>query len=70
MEEISTINSSVHQSLLLSIVSVIHDKSDVSHKCKKSKIDLNMPINKIPIELLDEIEENHTLVKIMSCLPG
>ena len=58
-EEISAINSLHHQNLLSSRIFVIHDKSDVSPKHKKSKIELNIHIDKIPIELMDEIEKNH-----------
>ena len=59
MEEISVIKSFHDQQFPLSKVSIVKDESNVSPRCKKPKIDLNMPVKNIPIERLDEIEENH-----------
>ena len=69
MEEISAINSFCHKNFLLSRVSITNDEGDVSCKCKQSKIDLNMPIDKIDIEVLDEIEESHIQTTINESWP-
>ena len=59
MEEISVIISFHCQQFPSSKGSIVKDESDVSPKCKKPKIDLNMPVKNIPIEVLDKIEDNH-----------
>ena len=59
MEEISVVKSFHHQQFQSSKVSIVKDETNVSLECKKSKINLNMPFKNIPIEVLDEIEENH-----------
>ena len=59
MEEISVINSFHHQQFPSSKVSIVKDESDVSPEHKKLKIDLNMSVINIPIEVLGEIEYNH-----------
>ena len=59
LEEISVIKSFHHQQFPLSKVFVVKDETDVFPECKKPKIDLNMPVKNIPIEVLDEIQENH-----------
>ena len=59
MEEISVIKSFHHQQFPSSKVSIVKDETYVSPEHKKPKIDLNMPVKNIPIEVLDKIEENH-----------
>ena len=59
MEEISVRRSFHHQQFPSSKVSIVKDETNVSSECKKPKIDLNMPVTNIPIEVLDEIEKNH-----------
>ena len=56
--KVSVISSFCHQQFLSLKVSVVKDKTDVSQERKKPKIDLNMPVKNIPIEVLGEIEEN------------
>ena len=58
MEEISVIKCFCHQQSPLSKVSLVKDETNVSPECKKPKIDLNMSVKNIAIEVLDEIEEN------------
>ena len=69
MEEIYVINSFHCQQLPSSKVSIAKDESDVSPECKKLKIDLNMPVKNIPIEVLDEIEDSHIQMAIKESQP-
>ena len=58
MEEISVIKKFLSSAVSVIKSSVVKDETDVSPEGKKPKIDLNMPVKNIPIEVLDEIEEN------------
>ena len=69
MEEISVVKSFGCQQFPSSKVSIVRDETDVSPKHKKPKIDLNMPIKHIAIEVLDEIEENLTQTTINKSQP-
>ena len=69
MKEISVINSFHHCQFPSSKVSIVKDESDVSQECKKPKIDLNMPVKNIPIEVVDEIEDNYIQTVINESQP-
>ena len=62
-------NSLLWSKFLSSKVSIFKDESDVSPECKKPKIDLNIPVKNIPIEVLDEIEDNHIQTAINESWP-
>ena len=55
---VPVIKSFHHQEFLSTTVSVISDESNSSPEQKKYKIELKIPVEKIPIEVLEEIEEN------------
>ena len=69
MEEISVINSFHHQQFPSSKVSNVKDESDISPEHKKSKIDLNMPVKNISIEVPDEIEDSYIQTAINESQP-
>ena len=69
MEKISVIKSFHHQQFPSSKVSVVKYETSVSPECKKPKIDLNMPVKNIFIEVLDKIKENHIQTAINESWP-
>ena len=69
MEEISVIKSFHHQQFPSSKVSIVKDESNVFPEHKKPKIDLNISVKNIPVEVLDEIEENHIQTAINESWP-
>ena len=67
---VSAIKSFLCQELPLTTVCVINDDSSSSPAHKKYKIDLNMPVEKIPIEVLEKIEESDIQTAINESHPN